>query len=107
MNTTRIVKSINQELFQSIVLNHELAFGPHALDHLSDAQRKVFIEEELFRVLKKERPRGVGLQRNGRFAVFYRRKRGYMKVIVGLRESKLEIITFMNVDNMPNLKRLK
>ncbi len=55
----------------------------------------------------KENPQGIGLQRNGRYAVFYKRKEGFTKIICEIKRNNFEIITFINTDNMPNLKRLK
>jgi hypothetical protein len=54
-----------------------------------------------------ENPRGVGLQKNGRYAVFYKRKEGFTKLICEIKRDNFEIIMFINIDNMPNLKRLK
>ena len=109
MNTTKIIKEIDLNEFNQIISQHkeDIFLNPHALEHLSDAQRKVFKEQELINSLLKENPRGVGLQRNGRHAVFYRRNFGFLKIILEIKEPKLEIITFINTEAMPNLKRLE
>ena len=109
MNTTKIVKDVNLEEFKDIISKYKdkIEINPHALDHLSDAQRKVFKEQELLNTILNENPRGIGLQRNGRYAAFYRRKWGYLRIILELKDPKLEIITFINTETMPNLKRLE
>ena len=46
MNTTKIIESIDLTRFKEIISRYEskINVGPHALDHLSDAQRKLFKE---------------------------------------------------------------
>jgi len=109
MNTTKIIESVSIQRFKDILPKYEskIKVGPHALDHLSDAQRKLFKEEDLIKILTRENPRGVGLQRNGRYAAFFRRKEGFLRIIFELKSDRLEIITFINTDYMPNLKRLE
>lgn len=109
MSTTKIIKEVSIIQFKRIISKYKsnIYINPHALDHLSDAQRKVFKKEELKNVLLMENPRGVGLQRNGRYAAFFRRKEGYTRIIFEIKGSKLEIITFINTESMPNLKRIK
>ena len=109
MNTTKIIEAVNSNRFKQIISDYKtkIKVSPHALDHLSDAQRKLFKEEELIDILTKETPRGVGLQKNGRYAAFFRKKEGYIRIILELKEDRLEIITFINTDTMPNLNRLE
>ena len=107
MNTTKIIEHVSVERYKKIISGHKIRVSYHALDHLSDAQRKIFKEEELIFTLTKESPRGVGLQKNGRYAAFFRRKENYLRIIFEIKLKKLEIITFMNTENMPNLKRLR
>lgn len=107
MNTIKIIENVEISHFQDIISKSKnLQIGSHALDHLSEAQRKVFDEKALTNTLLRENPRGVGLQRNGRYAAFYRRDYGYLKLIVSVKNDKIEIITFINIENMPNLQRL-
>lgn len=47
------------------------------------------------------------MQRNGRYAAFYRRNWGFLRIILEIKDPKLEIITFINTETMPNLKRLE
>ena len=109
MNTTKIIEEVSKEDFKEIVakFSSKIQVSPHAFDHLNMAQRNIFKDETLKDIIIKENPQGVGLQRNGRYAVFYKRKEGYTKLICEIKRKHLEIITFINTDNMPNLKRLK
>jgi len=109
MNTTKIVKEVTLEEFKEIISKNtnSMVINPHVIDHLSDAQRKIFKEHSLIDALLKENPRGIGLQRNGRYAAFYRRNWGFLRIILEIKYPKLEIITFINTETMPNLKRLE
>lgn len=109
MNTTKIIESVSVERFKDILSKYEskIKVGLHAFDHLSDAQRKLFKEGDLIKILIRENPRGIGLQRNGRYAAFFRRKEGFLRIIFEVKKDRLEIITFINTDYMPNLKRLE
>ena len=108
METTKIVREVSCARFQRIVSKYAstLCVSNHALAHLSATQRKPFREAALMDILLKERPYGVGLQRNGRYAAFYRRKWGFLRIIVGIKSSRIKIITFINTESIPNLKRL-
>src|SRR3990167_8110962 len=105
MNTTKIIESVSLSRFKEIIsiYKSKTKVSPHVLDHLSDSQRKVFKEEYLIATLTRENPRGVGLQRNGRYAAFFRRKEGFLRIIFELKNDQLEIITFINTDYVPNL----
>ena len=109
MNTTKIIEEISKGKFKGILKKYKesITVNPHALDHLSDAQRNIYKESELINILTKENPKGIGLQRNGRYAAFFRRKNYFIRIIFEIKHPKLEIITFTNPDYMPNLKKLK
>ena len=96
MNTTKIIESVSIHRFKQILIKYKLKIKvcPHALDHLSNAQRKVFKEEDLINILSRENPRGVGLHRNGRFVAFFRRKIGFLRIIFEVKKDRLEIIIF-------------
>ncbi len=109
MSTTKIIKEISAEEFKEILLRHKahVKVNPHALDHLSNAQRKLMEERELVKTLLTEAPRGIGLQNNGRYTLFFKRSWGFLRIIIEEKNGKLEIITFINTETMPNLKRLE
>lgn len=109
MNSTKITESISYSKFKEILEEYKskIHISPHALEHLSISQRKLFKEEVLINTLLKEKPAGIGLQRNGRYAVFFRKDNYYLRIICTIKKHKFEIITFLNTDNIPNLKRLR
>lgn len=108
METTKIVREVDAIEFKEIISKYSscIVVNPHAIDHISDGQRKIFNMQELISPLLQENPAGVGWQVNGRYAVFYKRKYGFLRIIVEIKDSKLEITTFLNTDSIPNLKRL-
>ena len=109
MSTTKIIQIVSRSEFNELILAHDskVLISPHALIHLSLAQRVAFDEKHLKKILLKEKPRGIGLQRNGLYAAFYRRKRGFIKLIIKITHSKLEIITFIATDIITSLKKIK
>lgn len=108
MLTTRIIKELKIEDYKNIINSYKenIIVSYHALDHLSNAQRKLFKETELINILIRETPKGVGLQANGRYSAFFRRRDGYIRIVFDIRLDKLNIITFTNTETMPNLGRL-
>ncbi len=109
VDTTKIVEEVSKTDFEELLrkFKHSIFTGEHTLDHLSEAQRKLFDQNELVKILLNETPAGIGLQKNGRYAVFFRRNNYFLKIIVEDKKSKLEIITFINTRNIINFKRLK
>ncbi len=109
MNTTKIIKKISSDEFKNQIVRFDgiIQLSPHCFDHFSLAQRKLFTENELRHIVIKQSPEGVGLQRNGKYAVFYKRKEGYLKVICEVKRGKFEIITFLNTSSIPNLSRIE
>jgi hypothetical protein len=88
---------IKKSEFSLLVKDKEILISPHALWHLSNKQRKVFNKEELIDMIKKETPRRVNLQINGRYGAYYRKSDGFRKLILKIEEKKIIIITFMNM----------
>ena len=71
--TTRPVRELTDDELQETIRNKPVVLSPHALDHLSTAQRKVFKEQELKDMLAKENPRKTYLQANGRYCAYFRK----------------------------------
>lgn len=102
--TTRPIEEIDKLTFKNIKTNKEIEVSPHALDHLSRKQRKVFKEEELTNMLEKEVPRKIYLQRNGRYASYYRKPDGYRKLILDIEDKKIIIVTFTDPPEIPKIR---
>ena len=108
MNTTRIVKEISQDEYYDVILwyKDKIVVSSHALDVLSLSQRRTFKPEDLISMLLNDKPSGIGLQKNGNYAVYFKTGDGFRKIIISVKSMRLEIVTFMNTDGMPNLKRI-
>ena len=96
MLTAKLIKRIDRAVFEKIVAEREIVVSAHALDHLNIFQRNIYDENCLINVLRKERFYFVGLQKNGKYAVFFRRKDHYLKLIVVVTDLKVKIVTFLN-----------
>ncbi len=109
MNTTKIIKEVSISDFKRLLEKYKskISISGHALDHLSDAQRKILTEQQLLKILLNEKPEGIGVQKNSNYSVFYRRKWGYLRIILNISESRAEIVTFINTTTMPNLGKLE
>ena len=100
--TTEPIKEIDNLSFKNLKSNKEIIVSPHAFDMLSERQRKIFKEEELIYMVDKETPRKVYLQKNNRYACFYRKADGYRKLILEFEEKNiLSIVTFMDLREIP------
>ncbi|MBS3147395.1 hypothetical protein J4219_00760 [Candidatus Woesearchaeota archaeon] len=107
--SAKIIDSLDIAIFKQIIEDYKskLSVSAHALDHLSIAQRKILNEDSLKKIVLSEEPRGIGIQKNGRYAVYYRRTDGFLKIILEKKEQRLEVITFINADSMPTLGKLR
>lgn len=105
LNSTKIIKNISILKFKELIKNNTIIVDNHALDRLSEGQRKIFKEEDLINILSKETPKGVGLQANYRYCAYFKKKNYYIKIIF-YKDNSLHIATFMNLDNIPNFKRI-
>jgi len=70
----------------------------HTFFRLSEKQRKIYTNDELIRILTKERPFLVGLQYNKNYAVFYKYNNKNLKIIVNLNNRKIKIVTFYFIE---------
>ena len=104
MGSTKIIRKIDKAEFREWVSEREVKSGTKALFRLSEGQRNLFKEEELVRILKREDPVLIGEQKNGRYAAIYRRKEGFMRIVFGLKENSLEIVTFYITDTSPGIE---
>ena len=109
MNTTKIIERISKEHFGTIIAKYKnkIHVSPHALFPINNTQKDFYNEDMLTRTLLNEKPYDIGLQRNGRYSVFYKRKNGYLQLVVDVQKNRLEVVTFINPYTIPDLTRLK
>jgi len=104
MNSTRIIEKLTYDILKDKMCGLDIVVGAHAFDLLSESQRKLFKDEELIRTLKREKPILAGLQKNGYYSTYFRRKNGYLKIIFNIKPTKIEIVTFMYPPNIPSIR---
>ena len=102
--TTKPIKEISKDEFKYLIKEKEITISNHALWHLSNQQRKVFNKEELINILLRENPNKVYLQENKRYAAYYRKSDGYRKLIIEIKDNKTIIVTFVDINQIPNYK---
>jgi hypothetical protein len=102
--TTKPIEEITRSRYKEIITDKEIRVSSHAFDHLSEKQRKVYKPEELLSMIEKEAPRKIYLQRNGRYAVYFRKADGYRKLILEMENSLITIVTFVDTQEIPKLK---
>ena len=105
MGATILVKEVTVEQYQDLLREHPIFVNSHALFRLSQAQRKLFKEQELIHILKNQQPNLIGIQQNGRYAAFFKQKQGYMRIIFQLTPQGIEIGTFYNIEKLPTLTK--
>ncbi len=99
--STKPIKRVSKEDFFELIRNRQIIVSSHAIWHLNNKQRKVFNIEELLNMLKRENPRKVYLQENGRYSSYYRRNDGYRKLIIEIRKDKTIVVTFVDLKEIP------
>ncbi len=102
--TTKPVKELNKTEFKIIIKDKEIVISPHAYDHLSSKQRKIFKDEEIFNMIRKENPRKIYLQVNGRYSAYYRKKDGYRKLIISIENNNVIVVSFMDPPEIPKIR---
>ncbi len=99
MAPTHIIKQLNTEEYKQLIKNIQIS--PHARFRIDEGQRKVYKDEYLIETLEKEQPELAGIQENGRYAAFFRRKEGYLRIIFTATPEKTEIVTFFITESIP------
>ena len=106
MSSTRIVKKVDPSEFRKLVTPYKrsILINPHAYFRLNERQRNVYKDEHLISILTEENPIWVGIQQNGRYAAFFGRKNGYLRIIFQVsQQKKFEVITFFITDTVPKI----
>ena len=102
--TSKPIKEISAKEFRYLIKGKKVVVSPHAFQHLSNKQRKIFNIEELVSMIEGENPRKVYLQENERYAAYYRKSDGYRKLIIEIRNDKTIVVTFMDLSEIPKYK---
>lgn len=101
MIDTLIKKRVDIEYFIKIIKKYkkeQIECTDHTFFRLSEKQRKIFTDEELKRILTKEKPFLVGIQYNNNHAVFYKYKDKNLKMILKIDNRKVNIVTFYFIE---------
>ena len=46
------------------------------------------------------------MQANNRYVAFFRKDSGFLRIILEIKNQKLQIVTFMNTENIPDLDEI-
>lgn len=105
MSATRIIKELNLFDYCELIdkYNGRIIVNPHAYFRINQAQRKIYKDSSLISILIDEKPSLFGIQQNGKYTAIFSRKNGYIRLVFNISEVNIEIVTFYNVDNLPNL----
>ena len=104
MSSTKIFKLLPKDFISKLIANSAIFLSEHALKRLNQSQRKLYKDEDLINIIRREKPVLIGVQGNGLIACFYRKKDDYLRIILSLRKRKITIITFMITKWLPQLK---
>ncbi len=98
--STKIEKKLNVDKLLSIIKRYkeEIECTSHTFFRLSEKQRKIFTCAELRRILLNEKPFLTGIQYNGNYALFYKYQNKNLKIIVGINDRKVNIVTFYFIE---------
>lgn len=106
MRSTRIICRITFDDWLVILQQHgQINISSHALDHIHHARRNVFKQNTLLSIIAKEKPIFIGMQANGLYAPYFRRKNHYLKIICAKKKFCIQIVTFMNVNKLPSIEK--
>lgn len=102
--STKPIQEISAEELKFFLKEKLLVIGEHAFFHLSTKQRKIFKEDDLLNTIKRETPRKVYLQENGRYAAYYRKRDGYRKIVLEKENGTVAVVTFMDETEIPHYR---
>jgi len=105
--TTKPVKEITELEWTTLVKDKEIKVSSHATDHISAAQRKVFKDQDLIDMINREMPRKAYLQENDRYRAYFRKQDGYRELIIEISKNKVDIVTFMDLPELPKTQPTK
>jgi len=98
----QIEKKLEIEKFEKIVANYsedDIHTTKHTFFRLKEKDRKIFKEQIITDHLLSRRPKLVGIQNNGCHAVYYKYDKKTLKIILDIKNDKIDIVTFYIIDN--------
>ncbi|MBI4117031.1 hypothetical protein HY449_04785 [Candidatus Pacearchaeota archaeon] len=98
---TKIEKRVEIEEFIKFIKEYkeeQIECTSHTFFRLSEKQRKIYTCDELKKILTQEKPFLVGFQYNKNYAVFYKHQNKNLKLIVGIGDRKVKIVTFYFIE---------
>ena len=106
VHTTRIIKELGELESKDFLksMRKNLIVGPHALDHLSHAQRQLSFEDELLKFSIRHKPLQIALQDNDYYSLVYNLGKKKRRIIVAKKLDRYEIITFINIKAVPRIE---
>lgn len=81
----------------------QIIITDHTLFRLKEKERKLY-KEEIIKELLTGEPKFVGIQHNGNHAIIYNYKRSLIKIILNIEPTKMNVVTFYIVQEIPKLK---
>ncbi len=101
MRENRVICYISYLEFRAILLRCKgvVCVSTHALDHIYHAQRGIYTEDALKKLLL-QKPQSIGLQDNNRYFCTYLQKDCLIRIIVEDKKEYLEIITFIRLNHV-------
>jgi|SRR3989344_1357590 len=97
----KIIKKIELDEFNKKISRYskeDIICTRHTFFHFSQKQREIYTEEEIIKIIRKEKPFLVGIQENENYSVFYRYKNKIYRIILGIDSRKINIVTFYFID---------
>jgi len=98
---TKIKKRVDIEEFINFIKGYkseQIECTNHTFFRLSEKQRKIYTDDELRKILIREKPFLIGIQHNQNYAVFYKYKNKNLKMILNFADRKIKIVTFYFIE---------
>lgn len=101
MNNHKIIKTINVLEFNkniSLYYKENINLTKHAIFRLSEKQKELFNIKIIREVIIYEIPLLAGIQNNGNYAIFYKHGNNILKMILDIKPTNINIITFYIIE---------
>lgn len=101
VNITTIRERVDINEFIKLIKKYDqeqIECTEHIFFRLSQKQREIFNCAELRKILLTQKPFLVGIQHNNNYAVFYKYQNKNLKIILGIDNTKINIVTFYFIE---------